>query len=94
MYVIQIINYNLWYTYSFSFFNISVATTRVLSQSDGSISVEDILLINWGISQVITPKLQTISMLWKKLPCDENELFVLDEPNNIRAKSSLLSSSN
>lgn len=33
------------YTYSFSFFNISIAITRVLSQSENVTSVEDILVI-------------------------------------------------
>jgi len=94
------IYYIIWYciqktvTYSFSFFIMSVATTRVLSQSEGLMSVDDILVICSSKSQVTAPKLVTISMFSKNLPWDERGLFVWDEPNNINAKSSLLSVNN
>lgn len=68
--------------------------TRVLSQSEHFISVEDVFIIYLSTSQVTQPKLETISMLLKRLPCDEKGLFVLDEPNSITAKSSLLSINN
>lgn len=67
---------SLIYTYSFSFFIISVAITRVLSQSECVISVEDKLETYWSKSQVITPKLVTISIFLNKLLCDEKGIFV------------------
>lgn len=81
-------------TYSFLFFNISKATTTALIQSEHATSVEDILVIYWSKSQVTTPKLQTVSILLKQFPCDDKWLFVWDEPNSIKAKSSLLSLNN
>lgn len=66
----------------------------MLSQSEDVISVEDKLEICLSRSQVIAPKLETISIFSKQLSCDEKGLFVWDEPNNINAKSSLLSANN
>lgn len=55
---------------------ISAATTSVLSQSEGFISVEVILVMCLSKSQVTKPKLVTISIFLKKLPSDEKGLFV------------------
>lgn len=82
------------YTYSFSFFNISVAMTRELSQSDGVESQGTSWSTYRNKSHDTTPKDRAISIFLKQLPSDENGLFVTDEPTSIKAISSLLSVNN
>lgn len=82
------------YTYSFSCFNISVAMTRELSQSDRVESQGTSWLTYRNKSQDTTPKVEAISIFLKQLPCDENGLFVTDEPTSIKAISSLFSVNN
>lgn len=72
----------------------SVATIRVLSQSDWITFVEDNEVICLSISHVTKPKLVTSSIFLKQFPCEEKLLFVSVEPNKMIDISSLLSENN